>query len=84
MEERVTRSGQSERRDHTPPGRLRRIFHDYHGAVWAMVGAATLMVLLFVASAAWAVGGATAALAGVLLAAVTNLNPYTLSLEVLP
>jgi ABC-type branched-subunit amino acid transport system ATPase component/branched-subunit amino acid ABC-type transport system permease component len=36
------------------------------------------------ASAAWAVGGATAALAGVLLAAVTNLNPYTLSLEVLP
>jgi ABC-type branched-subunit amino acid transport system ATPase component/branched-subunit amino acid ABC-type transport system permease component len=36
------------------------------------------------ASSAWALGGATAALAGVLLAAVTNLNPYTLSLEVLP
>jgi sulfate-transporting ATPase len=36
------------------------------------------------ASAAWALGGASAALAGVLLAAVTNLNPYTLSLEVLP
>ena len=36
------------------------------------------------ASAAWALGGALAALAGVLLAAVTNLNPYTLSLAVLP
>ena len=36
------------------------------------------------ASTAWALGGATAALAGVLLAAVTNLNPFTLSLEVLP
>ena len=36
------------------------------------------------ASAAWGLGGALAALAGVLLAAATNLNPYTLSLEVLP
>jgi lipoprotein-anchoring transpeptidase ErfK/SrfK len=55
MEERITRSGQAERRDYTPPGRLRRIFHDYHGAVWAMLGAAALMIALFVASAAWAV-----------------------------
>ena len=36
------------------------------------------------ASSAWALGGGLAALAGVLLAAATNLNPYTLSLEVLP
>jgi branched-chain amino acid transport system permease protein len=33
---------------------------------------------------AWALGGATAALAGILLAAVTNLNPLTLSLQAIP
>ena len=36
------------------------------------------------AAAAWAMGGGLAALAGILLATVTNLNPYTLSLQVLP
>ncbi len=36
------------------------------------------------ASAAWALGGGLAALAGVLLAAVTNLDPYNLSFQVLP
>jgi ABC-type branched-subunit amino acid transport system ATPase component/branched-subunit amino acid ABC-type transport system permease component len=36
------------------------------------------------ASAAWALGGGLAALAGVLLAAVTSLDPYNLSLQVLP
>jgi len=36
------------------------------------------------AAAAWALGGGMAALAGVLLAAVTNLDPFTLSLQVLP
>ncbi|HEY7873808.1 MAG TPA: branched-chain amino acid ABC transporter permease/ATP-binding protein [Actinomycetota bacterium] len=36
------------------------------------------------AGAAWALGGGLAALAGVLLAAVTNLDPYNLSLQVLP
>jgi ABC-type branched-subunit amino acid transport system ATPase component/branched-subunit amino acid ABC-type transport system permease component len=36
------------------------------------------------ASAAWALGGGLAALAGVMLAAVTTLDPYTLSLQVLP
>jgi sulfate-transporting ATPase len=36
------------------------------------------------ASSAWALGGGLAALAGILLAAATNLNPYTLSLQVLP
>jgi sulfate-transporting ATPase len=33
---------------------------------------------------AWILGGALAALAGILLAAVTNLQPYTLSLQMLP
>lgn len=32
----------------------------------------------------WAVGGALAALAGILLAGVTNLHPYTLTLQALP
>jgi ABC-type branched-subunit amino acid transport system ATPase component/branched-subunit amino acid ABC-type transport system permease component len=36
------------------------------------------------AAAAWAIGGGLAALAGILLAAVTSLDPYTLSLQVLP
>lgn len=33
---------------------------------------------------AWAIGGGLAALAGVLLASVTNLHPYTLTLQALP
>ncbi|MHB8573154.1 MAG: ABC transporter permease subunit [Candidatus Dormibacteria bacterium] len=36
------------------------------------------------ASMSWAMGGALAALAGILLAAVTLLHPYTLPLQVLP
>jgi ABC-type branched-subunit amino acid transport system ATPase component/branched-subunit amino acid ABC-type transport system permease component len=36
------------------------------------------------ASAAWALGGALAALSGVLLAAITVLDPYNLSFQVLP
>ncbi|MDQ3951834.1 MAG: branched-chain amino acid ABC transporter permease/ATP-binding protein [Actinomycetota bacterium] len=36
------------------------------------------------AAAAWALGGGLAALAGILLAAVTSLDPYSLSLQVLP
>lgn len=35
-------------------------------------------------SGAWVIGGATAAIAGILLAAVTNLNPLTLSLQAIP
>lgn len=35
-------------------------------------------------SGAWAIGGGTAAVAGILLAAVTNLNPLTLSLQAIP
>jgi branched-chain amino acid transport system permease protein len=35
-------------------------------------------------SGAWVLGGATAAIAGILLASVTNLNPLTLSLQAIP
>jgi sulfate-transporting ATPase len=35
-------------------------------------------------SMAWILGGSTAAIAGILLAAATNLDPYTLSLQALP
>ncbi|HET8656152.1 MAG TPA: L,D-transpeptidase [Longimicrobiaceae bacterium] len=52
---RRTRSGQPERRDHTPPGRLRRISHDYRSAVWTLAAAVVLVAVLFVATAAWAV-----------------------------
>ncbi|MDQ3757409.1 MAG: ATP-binding cassette domain-containing protein, partial [Actinomycetota bacterium] len=37
-----------------------------------------------ITSLAWMMGGALAALAGVLLAAVTSLHPYTLALQALP
>jgi ABC-type branched-subunit amino acid transport system ATPase component/ABC-type branched-subunit amino acid transport system permease subunit len=37
-----------------------------------------------ITSLAWAMGGALAAIAGVLLAGVTSLHPYTLALQVLP
>src|SRR5688572_28698142 len=37
-----------------------------------------------ITSLAWAMGGALAAVAGVLLAGVTSLHPYTLALQVLP
>src|SRR5687767_4509154 len=36
------------------------------------------------AAVAWGIGGGLAGLAGILLAAVTSLDPYTLSLQVLP
>nr|MDQ3758205.1 branched-chain amino acid ABC transporter permease [Actinomycetota bacterium] len=37
-----------------------------------------------ITSLTWAMGGASAALAGILLAAVTSLHPYALALQVLP
>lgn len=55
MTERITRSGEPERRDHSPPGRLRRIFHDYRGAVWSLIGGVVALAVLFVATTAWAV-----------------------------
>lgn len=38
----------------------------------------------FITSMTWALGGALAALGGILLASVTSLHPYTLALQVLP
>ena len=49
------RYGQPDRRNYTPPGRLRRIFFDYRGTTWLLLGAAVLCAGLFVATAAWAV-----------------------------
>jgi lipoprotein-anchoring transpeptidase ErfK/SrfK len=55
MEPRTTRSGGPERRDYTPPGRIRRIFHDHGVGVWTLLGSIVATVVLFVATAAWAV-----------------------------
>lgn len=49
------RFGQPDRRDYTPPGRLRRIFHDYRGRTWALVGLVLLSIGLFVTTAVSAV-----------------------------
>ena len=54
-EKRTPRSGAADRRDYTPPGRLRRIFHDYRGAVWSLIGAAVLAAVLFAGTSAWAI-----------------------------
>lgn len=55
MSERTTRAGTPERRNHTPPGRLRRIWHDRRGTVLAMLMLALVSAGLFVATSAWAV-----------------------------
>jgi hypothetical protein len=55
MEHRTTRSGTPERRNQAPPGRFRRIYHDYRGAVWALLGAVVLGAVLFAATSAYAV-----------------------------
>ena len=44
-----------ERRDYTPKGRLRRIFHVYRAAVVALLLAVLVSAGLFVATSAWAV-----------------------------
>jgi lipoprotein-anchoring transpeptidase ErfK/SrfK len=44
-----------ERRDYTPKGRVRRIYHDYRGAALAMMLAVLVAAGLFVATSAWAV-----------------------------
>lgn len=56
MERKTTRSGQSERRDYTPPGRLRRILFDYRGHSLALILATAGAAVLFAATSAWAVG----------------------------
>lgn len=49
------RYNQADRRDHSPPGRLRRIFFEYRSRTWLLIGGVVLAAGLFVASAAWAV-----------------------------
>ncbi len=54
-EDRTTRAGVPERRNHTPPGRLRRIAFDHRTVVVALIGLAVGIGVLFVAATAWAV-----------------------------
>ena len=55
MDQRTTRAGGPERRDYTPPGRLRRIFFDHRRVTLGLLGGAALLAVLFVATTAWAV-----------------------------
>ena len=55
MQERTTRAGTPERRNYTPPGRLRRIWHDRKGSVLALLMTVLVSAGLFVATSAWAV-----------------------------
>jgi lipoprotein-anchoring transpeptidase ErfK/SrfK len=55
MEERTTRAGTPERRNHAPTGRLRRIFFDYHAPTAALLATVLLAAALFVLTAARAV-----------------------------
>ena len=52
---RMTRDGIPDRRNYTPPGRLRRIFHDHKGAVAAMFFVLLASAGLFAATSAYAV-----------------------------
>ncbi len=55
MDERTTRAGTPERRNYTPPGRLRRIFFENRGVTLALLSGVALLAVLFVAASAWAV-----------------------------
>jgi hypothetical protein len=56
IDERRNRPGDgSDRRDYAPPGRLRRIFHDYRTTVWGLAGLVLLLLLLFAGTTAYAV-----------------------------
>ena len=55
MDERTTRAGTPERRNYTPPGRLRRIFFENRGVTLALLGGVALLATLFVTATAWAV-----------------------------
>jgi hypothetical protein len=55
MQERTTRSGTAERRNQAPPGRLRRITHDYRAATLLLIGLLVAGAILFAATTAWAV-----------------------------
>lgn len=55
MTERTTRSGGPERRNHTPPGRLRRIFFDHRRGTLALLGGLLLVAAAFVGTTAFTV-----------------------------
>jgi lipoprotein-anchoring transpeptidase ErfK/SrfK len=55
MSDRTTRSGTPERRNHAPPGRLRRIFFDHRGSTLGLILAAVVAVSLFAVTSAAAV-----------------------------
>lgn len=44
----------AERRDYSPPGRLKRIFFDHRSGVWALIGTAAMLLVLFVGTTALA------------------------------
>ena len=52
---RATRAGTAERRNYSPPGRLRRIFHDHRKSTLGLIAGVLVLAGLFVATAAWAV-----------------------------
>ena len=54
-ERRGSLNADRERRDYTPPGRLRRIFFDHPRGIWAAVGSIVLLLVLFVGTTAFAV-----------------------------
>ena len=53
--ERITRTGIEDRRDWTPPGRLRRILHDHRMPTLTLIVGTALAAVLFVATSAYAV-----------------------------
>jgi lipoprotein-anchoring transpeptidase ErfK/SrfK len=55
VERRAAPETASDRRDHTPPGRFRRILFDNRSSVLAMVGAIAGLLVLFAATTAFAV-----------------------------
>jgi hypothetical protein len=47
--------GDADRRDYTPPGRLRRLYHDHRAILAVFFLSAVALLLLFAATTAWAV-----------------------------
>jgi hypothetical protein len=52
---RETRAGTPERRDQSPPGRLRRISREHRAGVWMLSAALAVVLLLFAGTTAYAV-----------------------------
>ena len=52
---RATRAGTPERRNYSPPGRLRRIFFDHRKSTLGLIASVLMLAGLFAVTAAWAV-----------------------------